>query len=229
MADLSHWIYAKDFTAREAALLIMGADPSENSGHLNVQHIYDRMSEAYSYALKGIHYQLNVEPYLGDSRYDEDEVLEMQVSAKTTLMSLEMEKLAVAFGDGNDHLTKKFMARKGEDIEFKGQRFSRAELARWIKENGLLSAYPFAQNSTGQSQGKDEQAEMEKPLTKRERDTLLTIIAILCEEAKYDYKKHAKAANLIQDKAASMGISIGETTIEGHLKKIPNALATRKK
>ncbi len=229
MADLSHWIYAKDFTAREAALLIMGADPSENSDHLNVQHIYDRMSEAYAYALKGIHYQLKVEPYLDESRYDEDEVLEMQVSAKTTLMSLEMEKVAVAFGDGNDRPTQELLARKRGDIEFKGQRFSRAELARWIKENGLLSAYPFAQNSTDQSQVKDEQAEMEKPLTKRERDTLLTIIAILCEEAKCDYTKHAKAANVIQGKAASMGISIGETTIEGHLKKIPDALAPRMK
>ena len=57
----------------------------------------------------------------------------------------------------------------------------------------------------------------------------MTIIAVLCKEAKLDYAKAAKTAGLIQSTAAGMGLSIGETTIEGHLKKIPNALATRMK
>ena len=70
---------------------------------------------------------------------------------------------------------------------------------------------------------------LDKPLTTRERDTLLTIIAALCKEAKLDYTKHSKTAGLIQSTAATMGLSIGETTIEGHLKKIPDALATRMK
>lgn len=69
----------------------------------------------------------------------------------------------------------------------------------------------------------------EKILSNRERDTLLTIIAVLCNEAKLDYTKHAKTAGLIQSTAATMGLSIGETTIEGHLKKIPDAVATRMK
>jgi hypothetical protein len=67
----------------------------------------------------------------------------------------------------------------------------------------------------------------DKPLGNRERDTLLSIIAALCKEAKLDYEKPAKTAGLIQSTAAGMGISIGETTIENHLKRIPNALATR--
>jgi hypothetical protein len=66
-----------------------------------------------------------------------------------------------------------------------------------------------------------------KPLATRERDTLLTIIAALCKDAGYDYTKAAKTARLIQSTAAKMGGSIGETTIEGHLKKIPDALGTR--
>ena len=69
----------------------------------------------------------------------------------------------------------------------------------------------------------------ERPLANRERDTLLTIIAALCKDAGYDHTKHAKTAGLIQSTAAKMGIAIGETTIEGHLKKIPDALATRMK
>jgi hypothetical protein len=69
----------------------------------------------------------------------------------------------------------------------------------------------------------------EKPLGTRERDTLLSIIAALCQVAEVPYEKPAKAAGVIQSTAAQMGISIGETTIENHLKKIPDALATRMK
>ena len=69
----------------------------------------------------------------------------------------------------------------------------------------------------------------EKPLRTTERNTLLTIIAALCKDADYDITKHAKTAGLIQSTAAGMGLSIGESTIEGHLKKIPNALAGRMK
>lgn len=69
----------------------------------------------------------------------------------------------------------------------------------------------------------------EKLLHPTERKTLLSIIAVLCSEAKIPYNKPAKAAGLIQSTAAKMGVSIGETTIEGHLKKIPDALATRMK
>jgi hypothetical protein len=64
---------------------------------------------------------------------------------------------------------------------------------------------------------------------KRERDTLLTIIAVLCKEAKIGYERPAKAAGLIQHTAATMGISLPETTVEGYLKKIPDSLATRMK
>ncbi|MES2189144.1 MAG: hypothetical protein V4454_03415 [Pseudomonadota bacterium] len=69
----------------------------------------------------------------------------------------------------------------------------------------------------------------EKPQSNRERNTLLTIIATLCVEAKIPYEKPAKAAGMIQSTAAKLGVAIGETTIEGHLKKIPDALATRMK
>lgn len=68
---------------------------------------------------------------------------------------------------------------------------------------------------------------MENPLSTKERNTLLAIIAALCKEAKLDYKTAAKTAGLIQSTATAMGVSIGETTIENHLKKIPGALGAR--
>lgn len=69
----------------------------------------------------------------------------------------------------------------------------------------------------------------EKPIETRERNTLLSIIGVLCKEAGHDITKPAKAASTIQSTAASMGISIGETTIEMHIKKVIDALATRTK
>lgn len=72
-------------------------------------------------------------------------------------------------------------------------------------------------------------ASAERPLASRERDSLLTIIAVLCKEAKLDYAKPAKTAGLIQSTADSMGLAIGETTIENHLKRIPEALAGKKR
>lgn len=67
----------------------------------------------------------------------------------------------------------------------------------------------------------------ELPLNTRERNVLLSIIAVLCNRSKYDYTRAAKIAGIIKDDAEEMGIYIGESTIEGHLKKIPDALSSR--
>jgi len=101
----------------------------------------------------------------------------------------------------------------------------RGEVTRWLDAIGLQSKYAFKREAKAQATD----ALTNKPISTRERDTLLTIIAVLCKEAKIDFTKPAKAAGLIQSTAALMQVSIGETTIEGHLKKIPDALATRMK
>lgn len=69
-------------------------------------------------------------------------------------------------------------------------------------------------------QSRLEEPASDRPLSSRERDTLLTIIAVLCKDLGYEYTKHAKTAGLIRNTAAGMGLSIGETTIEGHLKRL---------
>lgn len=69
----------------------------------------------------------------------------------------------------------------------------------------------------------------ETEIRTRERNTLLTIIAALCREAKMDFAKPAKTAALIRGIMDGMGVDVGESTIEGHLKKIPEALERRTK
>lgn len=70
---------------------------------------------------------------------------------------------------------------------------------------------------------------MDKPLSNRERDTLLVIIASLAKEADIPINKTAKAASLISNLTQIIGAPVGETTIETHLKKIPQALEKRGK
>ena len=67
------------------------------------------------------------------------------------------------------------------------------------------------------------------PLVGSERETLLIIIAALAKEAKIDIVKTSKAGDLIATITQTIGAPVGATTIETHLKKIPQALVSRAK
>ena len=72
----------------------------------------------------------------------------------------------------------------------------------------------------------------EKPLRTTERDTLLTIIAVLVKAAKVpldDYSKPGKAAGYIEGLTDEFGAHVSKRAIEDHLKKIPDALRVRLK
>ena len=101
----------------------------------------------------------------------------------------------------------------------------RSEISRWLESADLHSEYLFMSNMSGSS----EDLASRKELGKRERETLLTIIAVLCKQAGVDFTKAAKSAVSIQSTAHQMGLSLGETTIEKHLKNIPDALTGRMK
>ena len=78
----------------------------------------------------------------------------------------------------------------------------------------------------------EESETIEKPLSTRERDTLLTIIAVLAKAAKApldDYSKPGKAAGYIEGLTDEFGAHVSKRAIEDHLKKIPDALGTRMK
>lgn len=69
--------------------------------------------------------------------------------------------------------------------------------------------------------------EVEKPISDKERETLLVIFAALAKEARIDILKTSKAGEIIASMTQQLGASIGATTIETHLKKIPQALENR--
>lgn len=73
---------------------------------------------------------------------------------------------------------------------------------------------PFAPNLKSES----------KPLVNKERETLLVIIAALAKAAHVDINKISKAGDVIANMTHEIGVPIGATTIETHLKKIKQAL-----
>jgi hypothetical protein len=67
----------------------------------------------------------------------------------------------------------------------------------------------------------------DKPLGKRERDTLLVIIAALAEMAKLNLNTPSAAAAAIESKTVEMGARVAARTIENHLNSVREAREDR--
>jgi hypothetical protein len=67
----------------------------------------------------------------------------------------------------------------------------------------------------------------ERPLQRRERTTLLTIVAALAHMAKLDLTKPSKAAAAIESETTRMGSRVAARTIENHLKAIGEIVEER--
>ena len=209
MTDISKWNFATTFTAHQAAALILGLEPNESS-ESQIQPVLESMNDCYSIAVS---HRLTVS----------NPGMKQAIPPPSRLESSEMLLIDSWMTSGVIESSNFLKWLESDESAFDQQTFTREQLTGWLKAISMPSKYVFMSG-----RGKAINAQ-EKPLAKRERDTLLTIIAVLCNDAKYDYTKHAKTAVLIEGTAARMGVSIGETTIEGHLKKVPDALATRMK
>ena len=222
MVDLSHWDFASTFTPSEAAALIIGMEPgSSNEVKTKIKPVLSRMQASYQ-ALLYYHYS---------QEFPDEE----NVGTKFPHAPFESEAmfyLSVPI-DGNQEKFTEWLASE-KDRDFANQIFSARRINEWLQSLNLKSVYSFKDGNRliekpDVNSKMDESTLRDQPLATKERNTLLTIIAALCKDAGHDYKKPAKTAGLIQSTAAMMGISVGETTIEGHLKKIPDALAARMK
>ena len=213
MNDLSHWEAANDFTGQEAAALAVGLDPLQpGTIPLAKLPLYARMESCYNAARK-FRLSLDDDPFdvdfLGVNNTDE-----MLVSCG---LSLQIERYGFDDGQEMSH-----WLLDDNQSRFAVQRFTGQEIARWLSAIALKSKFSFAGLSSTPSQID------EKPMGTKERRTLLTIIAVVCKEANLDYTKASKTAGLIHGIALQMGLSIGETTIEGYLKKLPDVVESHK-
>ncbi len=98
--------------------------------------------------------------------------------------------------------------------EFDEQRFSRSELQRWVTENGQQSQYQFASIV---------KAPQEKPLSTTERNSLLRVIAALCDYS--NLRPETKGlAGKIMSMTDEIGSHVDDGTVLKILKQIPGAL-----
>jgi hypothetical protein len=93
-----------------------------------------------------------------------------------------------------------------------------------IRGDDLKSLLAFVEGKNKRTIPKEE-----KPMSTKERGTLLTIIAALAKEAKIDISKPSKAAGSIETLTDQLGAPVAKRTIEEHLKRIPDALERRAK
>ena len=117
----------------------------------------------------------------------------------------------------------------GEPATKSGFRYKPVQFMEWAKSIGFIPQWFDWASAKGLLKFGQETVYQngETLLSTKERNTLLTIIGVLCKAAKYDYTTPSKTADLIQSMAEGMGISISKRGIEVHLKKIPNAVGSR--
>ncbi|MHB1093405.1 hypothetical protein [Thiobacillus sp.] len=215
--ELSHWDLVESFTGWEAACLASGIDPklsdeSRPEQKAKAELIYRELMNAYNRAHSAATFLLT-------GKRDKDETI-YSVFQSEHLPSTDLLREARVCLDLGIEL--RYENISGNDEE---KLFSRGNLNDWFVVKNYRPAYAFLPSNDHPQQP----AIREKPLTTKERTSLLTVIALLTEEARIDISKPSKAAATILKLAETQGINIAQRTIEEYLKKIPDALEKRGK
>ena len=201
------------FSAQQAAYLIKGIDPSSSVqlGTNCIQPILERMHKNYSSALAAYSFDVGGLFWLNPKS--------ASLEHSRMLLSVKLDKyLEAAVKRGNEISLFDWIA--SDASEFESQYFSRQELHRWITENDLPSEYDFLKTNLPVSQINE--------LSTTERNTLLAVIAALCDYSDIKYKERG-AATKIAAMTQENGAPVSDDAIRNILKKIPDALATRMK
>lgn len=141
MNDLSHWAYAANFSIYEAAYLILGVDPSSSeASNRSARHIKERLEEGYKKAVEYINFRVFgvMRP---DNYFETDPENSEPAPAHEQLLSVALEAQICALNKG-DVASVAAWLQFGMKSVF-DQRFTRKMLAKWIKDNQLVSKYCF--------------------------------------------------------------------------------------
>jgi hypothetical protein len=224
LMKLSRFDSRKYFSGKEIACLIRGQDPTEFESSNRFEYEITLVNSASDDGVAHVNYAKSIgDPanYIGTALF-----------SNQLLVFFKRKNINVKLADSDQQSHQNFELQSfkidfmkwqlSADSHFNNLTFDRNEIARWIDSCNIDSEYYFGCAVKVIS-------EIDKPLGTRERNTLLIIIAALCEEAKLNYKTAAKTAVLIRSMTDQVDARIGESTIEGHLKKIPDALEARMK
>ncbi len=253
--DLQPWHLIYEIAAEDAALLMIGVNPTR----VDISEAERGSARVYE---KAIREAVARADFFAWQRCDDREVEELPLSPDIWEMEPDFERYLPTFemrGSVGDVLRdpENVAVLLGGDPWYSATIYG-GDFRAWLKRNGVQSRYVFQDEQAivvtklnsravidaerklhglpsfddelkyaATEQAVAKVLTPERPLGTRERNTLLCMIAALCKDVGYDYAKSAKTAGLILSTSTKMGMSLGETTIEGHLKKITNAVATR--
>lgn len=193
-----HWAFVDRFEPYDAACLSLGIDPTEGIGAADSRRVMlarSRMEQDFAKASSDL---------LCKVMFNEDGAFPPQGS----LVSVRLGSLAIFWKEQKP----KWAIEKLEDLvietskDFENQLFHRDEIAKWLGENRLPSAFEFARQTI---QPADAEA---RPLGERERGSLHRIIGALVELSTAPGKQRwtdqaALITELVQNYGDKEGIS----------------------
>lgn len=257
------WDYVEEFTIEQIASLIVGTDPVQLEYKplcAKANLVLERLTSSAQTAIS-----LFCEIYHEYSWFADIAPLVCQSAIYPDVIEPAREVDCFFYDRPNSDIRADSLGR-----DYVLLRFSRKEVARWLRDNQLGAIYLFDKiqndppadidsatikrlqmwvgiNATCDIDtaagfcshahrvllptevSEPEPAEPDKPLSTKERTSLLLIIAALCKEAKINYSKPTSAAESILHQLDEMGVTLSPRAIEEHLKKIPDALERRMK
>ena len=144
MTDLSHWDFAEQFKAKEAAELILGIPPEKNTqlfGALGDEHIYTaritpvlrRMNHSFQSAVNTL-----------SCAADWNETARISLDLfESELSDLNSEVMVAVRERPSDYGLSAFSFEKKARPIFEESYFSRKEISRWLDAIGIQSIYRF--------------------------------------------------------------------------------------
>lgn len=153
MTELSHWDFADQFSAHEAAALIAGIDPAQIGYHRPIlEPVLKRMEADYENARSSLYLLIAEVPLDKSIAYPLPGVLSpTEFKFKYTVYLSNKRRGKEGHADLEDWME----AAKGR---FSEMTYWRTDIAEWLASNGFLSKYAFNRASAKKSAASDEQA-----------------------------------------------------------------------
>lgn len=197
--NFSHWDVHSRFTGAQAASLIVGIEPS-SPDQTRAWPLLNRMKEAYESAVDFA--RARIEESIYDPFLPKCLLTTSLVDGEATYA----EEGSRAEGHFYDWLT-------SPEVQFEKQRFERSEISRWATAMGVASNYAFIAEAS-------EDGAQEKPRDRRERDSLLLVIAALLDELIGDPPKPSSQSEVIEVlEGRFLGRGFSRRSLEGHFAK----------
>jgi hypothetical protein len=208
MTDRSYWDFAEEFSAVEAAALIMGIDPLDENKRLLANPVLDRLKNSYKKAC--IYWYERV---AGSFVLCEDEVL-----SDTAIQSIQMLKIFSRIKTLNPDVPEvervkleAWLNEEGDLSNIDSHKFSREGLSKWLTLLGLESEYSF---------DKKVDKATKEDLSTKERNSLLKLVFGLARGG-YSYdpdiKKSSIPTEIVSD-LAKFNLTIDVGTVRSYLK-----------